>query len=139
MELIVAILFFSLASTVCIQLFARSHKLSRQTVNQNRAVIQAQNLAEIFFAADGDVAQMKNMFPANAADTADNTFVIYLNPDWEECETNVTRYIAKLTAFSENDDLIEADIVVYESDSESEPLYTLHLKHHVAERRGNLE
>ena len=47
MEMIIAILFFSLASAVCIQLFARSHLLSTQTVNQNHAVVQAQNLAEI--------------------------------------------------------------------------------------------
>ena len=43
--MIIAILFFSLASAVCIQLFARSHLLSTQTVNQNHAVVQAQNLA----------------------------------------------------------------------------------------------
>ena len=38
MEMIIAILFFSLASAVCIQLFAKSHLLSTQTVNQNHAV-----------------------------------------------------------------------------------------------------
>lgn len=52
--MIIAILFFSLASAVCIQLFAKSHLLSTQTVNQNHAVIQAQNLAESYLALEGD-------------------------------------------------------------------------------------
>ena len=51
--MIIAILFFSLASAVCIQLFARSHLLSTQTVNQNHAVIQAQNLAESYLSLEG--------------------------------------------------------------------------------------
>ena len=62
MEMIIAILFFSLASAVCIQLFARSHLLSTQTVNQNHAVIQAQNLAESYLSLEGNVAAMQDLF-----------------------------------------------------------------------------
>ena len=60
--MIIAILFFSLASAVCIQLFARSHLLSTQTVNQNHAVIQAQNLAESYLSLEGNVAAMQDLF-----------------------------------------------------------------------------
>lgn len=62
MEMIIAILFFSLASAVCIQLFAKSHLLSTQTVNQNHAVIQAQNLAESYLALEGDINAMQDLF-----------------------------------------------------------------------------
>lgn len=139
MELIIAILFFSLSSTVCIQLFARSHMLSQQTVNQNHAVIEAQNLAEIFLSTGGDISQMKELFPQNPEDTSDNTFIIWLNENWEECDASESKYIAGLTASPEKDGFITADIIVCEPDSDSEPLYKLRLKHHVAERRGTLE
>lgn len=51
MELMAAILFFSLAAAVCIQLFAKAHTLSLDTVNRNNAVTQAQNLAELWLAS----------------------------------------------------------------------------------------
>ncbi len=54
MELIVAILFFSLASAVCMQLFAKAHTLSKKSINENHAVNEAVSLAETFLACGGD-------------------------------------------------------------------------------------
>ena len=39
MELIIAILFFSLASTVCIQLFVKAHLLTEKSVNINQSIL----------------------------------------------------------------------------------------------------
>ena len=73
MEMIIAILFFSLASAVCIQLFAKSHLLSTQTVNKNHAVILAQNLAESYLAAEGDLGAMSfDAFAALLKDVVDS-------------------------------------------------------------------
>lgn len=139
MELIIAILFFALASTVCIQLFARSHLLSKQTVNQNHAVIQAQNLAEMFLAADGDVKQMKALFPDNYSDTQDESFVILLDSDWEKCDKSQVHNIALLTAYPSGNGLVEAKISVFAAESDGKPFYELTIVHHIAERRGNFE
>ena len=38
LELIIAILFFSLTSAVCVQFFARAHQISRQTQELNAAL-----------------------------------------------------------------------------------------------------
>ena len=38
LELIIAILFFSLTSAVCVQFFARAHRISRQTQERYPAV-----------------------------------------------------------------------------------------------------
>ena len=59
MELIIALLFFSLASTVCIRLFVKAHSLSAQTVDQNYAVNYAQNMAEAFLGCDGDLQALQ--------------------------------------------------------------------------------
>lgn len=47
MEIIIAILFFSLVSAVCLRLFTGARQMSQDTGNLHRAVNQAQNAAEL--------------------------------------------------------------------------------------------
>jgi hypothetical protein len=61
MELIIAILFFSLAGAVCIQLFVRSHVISRDSVILNHCILQVQNTAETFYGCNGDLDQMAEL------------------------------------------------------------------------------
>lgn len=139
MELIITILFFSLASAVCIQLFAKSHLLSKQTVNENHAVIQAQNLAESFLAMEGDMEQIKALFPASATGTSDDTLLLLFDENWKECSVSDARYSASLVSYPAEEGVITADISVtaYGSDTE-DSIYTLTVMHHIPERRGNL-
>ena len=53
MELILAILFFSVASAVCVQIFVTSHMLSNDSRALNHGVNECANLAEIIDTADG--------------------------------------------------------------------------------------
>lgn len=48
MEMIIAILFFSLASAVCIQLFVKAHLLGKTTTEENKALLMCQNFSEIY-------------------------------------------------------------------------------------------
>ena len=50
LELIIAILFFSLTSAVCVQFFARAHQISRQTQELNAALEKVSGCTEIFLA-----------------------------------------------------------------------------------------
>lgn len=137
MELIIAILFFSLASTVCIQLFAKSHLLSKQTVNENYAVIHSQNLAESFLATDGDLTKMQTLFPNSQK--SGNALILYFNNDWISCNTDTAAFTATLeTTYDKN--LCKADISVNTYNTEqTKSLYSLHIIHHIKERRGNIE
>lgn len=47
LEITLAILFFSLASAVCLRCFAKSHTLSQQAAELNQAVSQTENVAEL--------------------------------------------------------------------------------------------
>ena len=47
MEIIIAILFFSLVSAVCLRIFTGARQMSQDTGNLHRAVNQAQNAAEL--------------------------------------------------------------------------------------------
>ena len=62
MELIIALLFFSLASTVCIQLFVKSYTLSQETTDLNYAINSAQNMAEAFIGCNGDLSFIASLF-----------------------------------------------------------------------------
>ena len=54
MEQLVMILVFALAAALCLQVFARSAEISRETARQDQAVILAQNAAEVLKATSGD-------------------------------------------------------------------------------------
>lgn len=140
MEMIIAILFFSLASAVCIQLFAKSHLLSTQTVNQNHAVIQAQNLAESYLSLEGDISAMQNLFsPSEQID--ENTLRLTFDSSWNLCSAeNGGSFQAELVNTpAEDTGIMEALITVYDVSAPESPVYTLSVMHHTAERRGSHE
>ena len=140
MEMIIAILFFSLASAVCIQLFAKSHLLSTQTVNQNHAVIQAQNLAESYLSLEGDINAVQSLFSPSER-PEENTLSLTFDSNWNLCSSDASAcFRADLisTPAGENG-IMEALITVYGISTPDSPIYTLSVMHHPAERRGSLE
>ena len=60
MELILAILFFSLAAAVCVQMFVGGHILSDNSVELNHAVVWCETMAETFYSCDGDLEKISN-------------------------------------------------------------------------------
>lgn len=139
MELIIALLFFALASTVCIRLFSKAHLLSKQTVNENYAIIHAQNLAESFLAAEGDLSRIEPLFPHASADTAENMLLLLFDENWQECDLANACYSASITLHPEEAGLITADIAIAPCDTSADAIYSLTVTHHIPERRGNLE
>ncbi|MCR5755924.1 MAG: hypothetical protein K6G30_14075 [Acetatifactor sp.] len=120
MELILVILFFAMASTVCIKLFSKAHLKSVLSVNQNHAVIEAQNLAEYWLATEGSPEKTS----------------LYFDTNWEKCSEETACFSAILTsAPSSEADLIEACISVIDLQTPTKPIYQLNLIHHVAKRR----
>lgn len=150
MELIIAILFFALASTVCIRLFAKSHLLSKQTVNQNQMIIQVQNMADTFLAAEGNPEKMAEVLAKAVYSEAGTSFLQHFDKDWnivqDICDTS---HSILLKLLPEENGLIMAKIDVYDitptlKDGElfavmTRCVYSLTVNHHIAERRGNLE
>ena len=137
MEMIIAILFFSLASAVCIQLFARSHLLSTKTVNRNHAVTQAQSLAESYLSLEGDVTAMQDLFsPSELID--ENTLRLAFDSNWNLCAVeDASGFIAELKSTPAGETgIMVAGMTVYAVSSRDSPVYTLSVMHHTAERRG---
>lgn len=85
MELIIAILFFSVSSAICVQLFVQSHLTSKDSVELNHAVEWCQNVAEAFYGCDGNTEDMMSLFTnsyiGNPSE-AGNTFYLNFNEDF---------------------------------------------------------
>ncbi|MCM1120660.1 MAG: hypothetical protein NC543_15010 [bacterium] len=136
MELIIALLFFSLASTVCIRLFVNAHSLSSQTVDMNYAVNYAQNMAETFTGCDGDLTSMQAILSGSLLSQEGDSLSMVQN--------GYCIYLTRAGAMSPGS-MISADISVYRQDALPlelqsaavtpdaiyEPLYTLHIDLHI--------
>ncbi len=125
MELIIALLFFSLASTVCIRLFVNAHYLSGQTVNQNYAVNYAQNMAEAFMGCDGDLSAMQSIFSGSQLSQDGSSLALVQNG---------YRILLECSGTVSPGSTVSADISVYRADAIPpasavgyESLYTLHV------------
>ena len=95
MELIIVILFFSLASAVCMQLFARSHLISKQTTELNHAVAIAQSYAEVMRGTDGSMTSILEAFPDAIAE--DNYFEVFYDEHFQVCDPSAASYVSDVT------------------------------------------
>lgn len=82
MELILAILIFAMASTVCVRLFVNAHLLSKNSQEINRGILWAQNLAEIYISPEGSLDKVIEIFPDSASKEGDSVS-IYFDENWE--------------------------------------------------------
>ena len=62
MELIMSIMFFSLAAVVCVELFVKSHTLSKSVVELNHAVVECDSVAEFIQGVGGNIEQDSFMY-----------------------------------------------------------------------------
>lgn len=124
-ELIIVILFFSIASAICIQIFIKSHILSKRTTSSNHAMIWVQNVTEIFYSEHGDFNHLKEYFsttdyrnftsviPEFISDY-DDAFAIQFDSNWEVINTIENRQYTLLALYSEDSDFHTLDLCFYE-------------------------
>ncbi len=89
MEIIIAILFFSLVSATCLQIFVRSHNLSKETTALNMSVSLCSSVAEIIKSADTPedaLETLKKEYPMGSVDN--NMALLAYSKDWEPCSTD---------------------------------------------------
>lgn len=82
MELIISIMFFSLAGAVCVRLFVSSHIISKNSVELNHSLEWCQNIAEAFYGCNGRAKEITGLFTncisnASADTDADEFFLLF--------------------------------------------------------------
>lgn len=134
MELILAILFFSITSAVCVQFFVKSHLLSQESKILSQAVNECCNIAEIYDTSDSiedAFSSLKANYPGILAESAFTDAVIYYDDAFSPCKKDTAAY--SLTAAPAQEDfMLTAGIRV--TDADGSVIYELNTKHHIARR-----
>ena len=109
MEMIIAILFFSLCAAICIQVFARAHTLNNESTNLIEASNLSHNIAEVYMNGT-----LKEHYPYDAQDN------LYYDASWKK--TNDHSHFKVHLKISRN----ELKIGVFDADENN--IYSLNIK-----------
>lgn len=141
MELILAILFFSIASAVCVQFFVKSHLLSQDSNTLNHAANECASVAELLDTAetiDDCISLLNRSYPDGAYpgksgsnESTEAEIAIYYDESFLPCSAEATVYTLSLS-MQRSGQMIIADMEFCNTDSDR--LYSLQTKHHVARR-----
>ena len=119
MELIIVILFFALASAICLRLFVGAHLLAESDKNLNHALIWSQNFSECFYGCKGRILQMHNQYPNAFVTLADNetdgSIVVFFDENWNpvDNELEVASYEAVIVLRKDTAANVYSDVNKY--------------------------
>lgn len=120
-ELIIAILFFTLASAICIKLFSNAFVKSNETAALNMALSKATSAAEGILGTDGSMESLLQLFPTG--EKQDSALLVFYDKDWQATKASTAIYRMDISLL-QADGLNTGAITVGEIDSTA-PLYTL--------------
>lgn len=157
MELILAILFFSVASAVCGQFFVKSHIMSQSSEVLTHAVNECSGMAEMICTADGMTEGMEllqKQYPqgdypesgpmpsgtdpqADPDSYAEADVRLYYDDSFVSCGQESAAYVLEIH-LAEREQMIEAVLEMREAgDTQDDAsIYQLTAKHHIARRTG---
>ena len=133
MELIIAILFFSLAATVCVRFFVKSYTLEQESQKSNHAVNAATSVAEIFRNQEQPFSLLAEEYPYG--EQAENAYYIYYDINWSLCTSSNAVYSVLLQT-AETDTFLIGDITVTDNDN---TIYHLTIKKYIEKEIPSIE
>jgi len=139
LELILAILFFSIASAVCVQIFVKSHLLSSDAQALNMAVSECSGAAEVILSSKDEhdaAALLKSAYPDGSFSESDggvtsSVFLAYYDEDLAPCGKSAASYEMTVQLIKE-DHMLQASISMTSlDDPEDANIYALDVAHHI--------
>lgn len=148
LELILAVLFFSVASALCIQIFTKAHLMSQDARDLNFAVNEVSSMAEQISddtlhpataASSGDTAASSDDTAASSGDTASDPSTQISNDAWQDdtvyydssyasCEKADAVYV--LTVHYEPEDTLLKAHISMDTIADNRNIYTLDVTKH---------
>lgn len=143
LEIIIAILFFSMVSAVCLRAFAKSHTLSQQASDMNSSISNMENVAELLRSVNpGDLTNsdsisetLQTIYPELSMQ--DNTWDIYFDSDWKSCSAAEAAYEITIADISSGPADTVSSVCTFRitagRTSDDQPIEQLTLKLHAKE------
>lgn len=129
MELIIVILFFSVSSVVCVQLFVNAHMTNQATTRLSNGNTVMTNLAECFIGCDADLSEIQGLYDYSKYDPELNTLTVFYNSEWNLCEDNEdVAYTASLYTYYD-DNMAIGNITIL--DLEGNTIINEEIKHYL--------
>lgn len=133
MELIIVIFFFTIASAVCVQLYAEAHILSTSTRDLNNAITRVEGAAEVIKSSPINPEEALLLAYDNAIIT-DKQLQVGYTKDWETVLLNEAVYILTID-WQTQDQMLSATIrmekVTNGADSDNQTIYRLDVVKHI--------
>ena len=133
MEMIITILFFSVAATICTQCFVKAHLIGIETTELNHAVALAQGYAEAMRGTDGDIDSIIAVYPEAVKGDA-SYFEIFYDNDFNPCDADIATYAGDVT-LNPNGPVQNMDISIVRL-SDSHIIYELTATKYMNKPRG---
>lgn len=137
LELIFAILFFSVASAVCVRVFVKSHTLSTEAHDLTQASRRAEDVAELITASTS-LDDMKNLLEDTYSDSVEissEDFTVFYDSDFVPCSQETAAW-QLFGTWSLNGQLLDVqlDVAKLTSGVDADVFYQLPVKHHLQRR-----
>ena len=130
LEIMLAILLFSIAGALCLQMFAKSRQMSKDTADLTQAAAHVQNAAELMkYAAEPTVWDTENTFFPDCLLKEYPDAVVSYDNNYCQKESGVYRMEAAPSQ-TENENLLCFRFAVFKADSQ-DSIYSLDFKLHI--------
>lgn len=113
MEQLVMVLVFALAAALCLQAFSLSDRLSRGSADRDRAVVQAENAAEVIKHCRGDGAAAAQL---TGGVWSGGILTVGYDRDWEKTDGEPVYTLKATPEESGQEKLGEAEVRVTDAD-----------------------
>ena len=86
-EILMTILFFSIAGAVCLQIYAKAHMIDKATTNSNSADEWVQNISESYYGCEADMSRIAAIYKDNnILPDSDNRIMITFDSSWNRID-----------------------------------------------------
>ncbi|MBA4700844.1 MAG: hypothetical protein H2212_15590 [Ruminococcus sp.] len=137
LELILAILFFSIASAVCVQFFVKSHLLSQDAWKLNISVNEVSSATELIQVspdARSAIDLIHTEYPDSEISDV-SKISVYYDRDFLSCAKAQAVYCLEIS-FIQKGSMLDAALNMKEQKDEK-IIYSLTISHHLQRRPGN--
>ena len=80
MELLIMVLVFAIAASVCVQCFAYAHRLSKEQGKKTAAILMVQNAAELLKGASGDFSAIESQLGGSGTE---QVWQVPMDQNWD--------------------------------------------------------